>query len=195
MPRTRGGRGCGRFALYEDAEAVAPTTRTEADDSSADANREPDMVEPQRPRRRWRHQDPAHNVYIEVTMRRVVNGEQLGRTGVYNVTRGASDHIASLGTLIAQAQKLVTESSNEMHCCFVQANGTMVNCAERVYDKIEDYVSVLERIPTEEGGPLSRRNKDSRYYRLILLLWERPRLAHRTEAPDEYADREPLRHG
>ena len=65
------GRGRGRVMLYDDAEAAAPTTPTEASDSSVDAI-----------------EDPAYNVYVEVTMRRGINGEQLGRTVVYNVTRG-----------------------------------------------------------------------------------------------------------
>ena len=83
----------------------------------------------------------------------------------------------------------------EMRCWFEQVDGRMVNCANRVYDKIVDYVNALEPIPTDEEGPLSVRHEDNRYQMLTFVLSEMKRPPRQTEAPGERADREPPGHG
>ena len=51
---------------------------------------------------------------------------------------------------------------------FVQTDGRCVDCQARAYDKIVDYVDLLDLIPVEEG---SGREADSRYHRLDLLQY------------------------
>ena len=151
----RVGMGASRLALHAEADKAAPTTPTEASDSSVES-------------------DPSSEVLVEVTLRRAISGDQLGRTVIYNVTRGAPDHITDLGTLIAWAREHEKEGDGAYSYFFMQSDGRRVDCADRVYDKIVDYVDNLESIPFERDGSLTTRHEDCRYHRLDLLQYESP---------------------
>ena len=143
------------LALHAEADKAAPATPTEADDSSTDVA-----------------SDPSSEVHVEVTLRRAISGDQLGPTVIYNVTRGAQDHITSLGTLLARARQHEKEGDRAYSYFFMQSDGRRVDCADRVYDKIVDYVGHLESIPFERDGSLTTRHEDGRYHRLDLLQYE-----------------------
>ena len=150
------------LAEHTEADKAAPTTPTEADDSSTDAASDPSsevLVE-------------VTEVLVEVTLRRAISGDQLGRTVIYNVTRGAPDHITDLGTLIAWAREHEKEGDKAYSYFFMQSDGRRVDCADRVYDKIVDYVDSLETIPFQRDGSLTTRHEDGRYHRLDLLQYE-----------------------
>ena len=116
------------LALHAEADKAAPATPTEADDSSTDVA-----------------SDPSSEVHVEVTLRRAISGDQLGTTVIYNVTRGALDHITSLGTLIARAREHEKDGKAYSYF-FMQSDGRRVDCADRANDKIVDYVDRLEPI-------------------------------------------------
>ena len=111
--------------------------------------------------------DPALSVFVEVTLRKSLSGEQLGEKKVFDVSRSVydeHDHGPSLGALIAMGKEHEREGANYTYHFFL-TDDRRVECTERIYDKLVWYVDMLESIPVEEG---SRRHADSRYHRLEL---------------------------
>ena len=112
-------------------------------------------------------------LFIEITLRRAVSGEQLGRTLLLNMSL-RSDATKSLGSLIAIG-KGYEYRANVVYSYFFQlTDGSTVDCAAHVYDKIWAYADRLEPIPTD---PDSTYHPDNRLHRLNLQQYvsEKPR--------------------
>ena len=110
--------------------------------------------------------DPALAVFVEVTLIKALTGERLGEKRVFDVSRVDDGRGPSLGALIAMGKE--HEHAANYAYYSVQTDGRPVDCKARVYDKIVDYVDLLDLIPVEEG---SGREADSQYHRMVLLQY------------------------
>ena len=139
------------LSWYAEADREAPRTPSEASDSSSGAP-----------------SDPACHVYIEVSLCRTLSGVQLERPVLYNVTRGASGHITSLGSLLALGKKHAKACHKVYSYFFQLADGSFVDCGRNVYRKLAEDADDLPPIPLAEDNSLDLRHEDSRYHRLEL---------------------------
>ena len=132
-----------------------PRTLSTASDDSDTADSEEDVL------------------YIEITLRRAVSGEQLGHPQVINNAR-SRNRVMSLGSLMVMGRDY-EEYRNNVYSYFFEIDDgerRTVDCAAHVYDKVIDYVDCLEPIPIDPDHRLTTLRTQDRLHRLSLQQYE-----------------------
>ena len=123
---------------YSAAEAGKPRTPSTASDDSAE----------------WgQHQGV---LYIEFTLLNAVSGKQLGLPQVMNMSKSENRQM-SLGSLVRiMGRRFEYETHKAEYSYFFEIDDgerSTIHCASPVYDKVIDYVDVLEPIPIDPDHP------------------------------------------